>query len=135
MSSNVITGMRGRCPECGEGRILKKFLEINPCEICGLDLRESNPGDGLATLVFLLTGGLGCWGIIWSELAWKWPIWLEIVVWVPLIGILSIVLLNPFKGLMIALLHRTQAAEAVTKQRNEPLSPPAPNGGAPTLEA
>lgn len=119
MSVPLIAGIRCRCPECGEGRLFKNFLEIERCEVCGLDLRESNPGDGLSTLIFLLVGGLGCWGIVWSELAFNPPLWLLVLIWLPLIGWLSIVLLQPFKGAMVALLYRTQAAEAVTRWRAE----------------
>lgn len=132
MSVPIIAGLRGRCPECGEGRIFAKTLDIDRCGVCGLDLRESNPGDGLSTLVFLVVGGVGCAGIVWSEVALKWPIWLLIVVWPAAIGILSILLLKPFKGVMVALLYRTQASEAVSRWREEqasgrvPIAPPAP---------
>lgn len=119
VSLPIMAGLMCRCPECGEGQIFRKSLDIQRCDICGLDLRESNPGDGLATIVFLLVGAVGCLGIVWSELVLKWPVWALIVVWLPIIGLLSIVLIRPFKGLMVALLYRTQAAEAVTRWREE----------------
>ena len=137
MSLPIMAGLMCRCPECGEGRIFRKSLDIQRCDVCGLDLRESNPGDGLSTIVFLLVGGVGCIGIVWSELALKWPIWALIVVWPPLIGLLSILLLKPFKGLMVALLYRTQAAEAVSRWREERAAGarPAPKDAEPTTDA
>lgn len=115
MSKSVVAGLMGRCPECREGQLFGRFMEVRPCDRCGLDLRASNLGDGLSTVLFLLIGGLGCFGIIWGEVAWNAPIWLLIAVWLPLIGILCVVTQQPFKGLMIALLHRNQAGEARTK--------------------
>lgn len=129
MNLPILSGVRGRCPECGEGRLFKNFLEIEPCSACGLDLRDSNPGDGLSTLVFLIVGGLGCFGIVWSELTFKPPVWVLAVFWPPVIGALSIALLWPFKGLMIALLYRTQAAEAVARVREARGAPGAGAGG------
>jgi uncharacterized protein (DUF983 family) len=92
---------------------LENFLEIAKCDVCELDLRESNPADGLSTLIFLITGGLGCLGIIWCELAFHMAPWLLILIWLPIVGVASIVALRPFKGLMVALLYKTQAGEAI----------------------
>lgn len=110
-----IAGLTCRCPQCGEGRLFAKFLDLARCEICGLDLREANPGDGQATFILLTVGALGCWGIAWSERALHWPIWLELLIWVPLIAVASLISLPPFKALMVALQHRNQAQEAVTR--------------------
>lgn len=132
MSIPIIAGLRCRCPECGDGRLFGKFLEIEPCGACGLDLREANPGDGLSTLVFLLVGGLGCWGIVWSERAFNPPAWLLILLWLPLIGWLSLVTLQPFKGVMVALLYRTQAIEAVSRMRQKTASAGASSGRDPS---
>ncbi|MBV9078403.1 MAG: hypothetical protein JO048_13065, partial [Methylobacteriaceae bacterium] len=36
--SPVTTGLRGRCPRCGQGHLFAGFLAIRPsCEVCGLD--------------------------------------------------------------------------------------------------
>lgn len=115
MANKILTGLRSRCPSCGRGKLFGRYMEVRACDECRLDLRASNIGDGLSTIIFLLLGGLGCLGIIWSERAFNPPIWLLMVVWLPLIGVLCVIAQQPFKSLMVALLYRNQAYEAVTR--------------------
>ena len=36
--SPMQTGVRGRCPRCGQGHLFKGFLTLAPkCEACGMD--------------------------------------------------------------------------------------------------
>ena len=46
------TGIRGRCPRCGQGHLFKGFLTLAPqCEACGLDYSFADPADGPAFFV------------------------------------------------------------------------------------
>ena len=46
------TGIRGRCPRCGQGHLFKGFLTLRPnCEVCGLDYSFADPADGPAFFV------------------------------------------------------------------------------------
>src|SRR5690606_11427185 len=46
------TGLRGRCPRCGQGHLFKGFLSLRPnCEVCGLDYSFADSGDGPAFFV------------------------------------------------------------------------------------
>ena len=48
------TGLRGRCPRCGEGHMFRGFLTIRDhCEVCGLDYSFADPADGPAVFVQL----------------------------------------------------------------------------------
>lgn len=52
-------GVRGRCPNCGEGRILHSYLKINAdCPACGQDFTAARADDGPAYLTILLVGHL-----------------------------------------------------------------------------
>ena len=34
----MLTGIRGRCPQCQQGHLFDGFLKLAPrCEVCGLD--------------------------------------------------------------------------------------------------
>ncbi len=47
-----------------------------------------------------------------SYVALRWPIWLELVVWLPLGLFVCLALLRPFKGVLVALQFHHKASEA-----------------------
>jgi uncharacterized protein (DUF983 family) len=99
--------MACRCPRCGRGRLLKGLLEVRErCEVCDLDLSPHDTGDGAAVFVILFLGALVVGLAMWLETALQPPIWVHLVVWIPFITILSIVLLRPFKGVLIAMHYK-----------------------------
>lgn len=52
-STAILRGMRKRCPNCGEGRLFKKWTQINDyCPACHIKLLE-NYGDPWAFLLFI----------------------------------------------------------------------------------
>ena len=57
--SAISTGLAGRCPRCGDGRLFQGFLTVAPkCEVCGLDFGFADSGDGPAVFVTLIAGFL-----------------------------------------------------------------------------
>ena len=51
------TGLAGRCPRCGEGKLFKGFITIaDKCEVCGQDFKFADSGDGPAIFVMLIVG-------------------------------------------------------------------------------
>ena len=109
----VVAGLRCRCPNCGEGPLFSGYLKVHPaCEACGLDLRKADSGDGPVVFIVLIVGALVCFGALLVEVAYRPPIWLHLLLWLPLSAILSLALLRPFKGVMIALQFHHRAAEA-----------------------
>ena len=106
-------GLACRCPNCGEGPLFDGFLRIIPrCEACGADLRSADTGDGPAVFVILIGGFLACFGLLFTYVAFRPPIWLELAVWPPLGAILCLALLRPFKALLFAQQFRHKAVEA-----------------------
>ncbi|MFT4254373.1 MAG: DUF983 domain-containing protein [Caulobacter sp.] len=106
-------GAAGRCPVCGEGFLFEGFLKIAPrCEACGYDLGKHETGDGAATFVILIAGFLCAFGALFSMFAWNWPVWLLLLVWLPLTGLACLFLMRPAKGLMVAAQIANKAAEA-----------------------
>ena len=48
-----------RCPRCGQGRLFRNLLDVRDrCEVCGLDLRAHDAGDGAAVGVILVLGAI-----------------------------------------------------------------------------
>lgn len=52
-------GWAGRCPHCGEGRLLHSYLKVNAsCAACGQELHHQRADDGPAYLTILIVGHL-----------------------------------------------------------------------------
>ena len=106
------TGIAGRCPRCGEGRLFSGFLSTAPrCGNCGLDYSFADSADGPAGFVIFIVGAIVVGAAFFVEFSYQPPYWLHLVLWIPLILILSLGLLRPLKGLMIALQYVHKARE------------------------
>jgi uncharacterized protein (DUF983 family) len=112
MPSPLAVGLKGRCPRCGKGRLFKGFLSLRPsCEACGLDYAFIDTGDGPAFFVMSFVGIVVVALALWVEFAYEPPIWLHLVLWFALTGILTMVLMRPAKGMLVALQFRHKAEE------------------------
>ena len=106
------TGLAGRCPRCGQGKLFAGFLTIAPkCEACGLDFAFADAGDGPAVFVSLFAGFLVLGAALWSEFTFSPPYWLLLVIFLPLTAITCMGMLRPLKGLMVGLQWRNKAGE------------------------
>lgn len=109
--SPISTGLAGRCPRCGEGRIFRGFLAVAPkCDVCGLDLGFADAGDGPAVLVTLLAGFVVLGLALAVEVAYEPPFWVYAVVFIPLTLIVCLGMLRPLKGFLIASQYTNKAA-------------------------
>ncbi len=108
----VATGLAGRCPRCGEGRLFDGFLNVAPrCQNCGLDFSFADSGDGPAVFIMMIVGFIVVGLALVVEFTFHPPYWLHAVIWIPLVLGLSIGLLRPLKGLMIAQQYRHRAEQ------------------------
>jgi uncharacterized protein (DUF983 family) len=106
------SGLRGRCPRCGEGRLFVSYLTIAPrCERCNLDFSFADAGDGPAVFVILIAGFVVVGAALIVEATWRPPYWLHAMLWLPLLLVLTLGLLRPLKGLLVALQFHHQAEE------------------------
>jgi uncharacterized protein (DUF983 family) len=110
--SPLTVGLKGCCPRCGKGPLFRGFLSLAPrCEACGLDYAFIDTADGPAFFVMSFVGIVVVALALWVEFTWSPPIWLHIVLWFSLTGILSVALVRPLKGIMVALQFRHRAEE------------------------
>jgi uncharacterized protein (DUF983 family) len=109
----LIAGLAGRCPNCGEGALFEGFLKVSPrCEACGYDLARADSGDGPAVFVILIAGFLVAFGALFTEFALHPPVWVHLVLWLPAALVISLALLRPLKGIMLAAQFANKASEA-----------------------
>ena len=106
------TGLAGRCPRCGEGRLITGFLTIPPqCESCGLDYKFADAGDGPAVFVTLFAGFVVLGLALWTELKFEPPMWVHLVIFLPLTLVVCLGMLRPLKGILVALQYRNRAEQ------------------------
>jgi len=97
-------GFRGRCPACGEGRLFRAFVKVaDRCNVCGEDLHHHRADDFPAYLTIFLVGHLVVPLAMFIEIAYMPSYWLHAIVWTPLVIGLSVGLLQPIKGTIVAL--------------------------------
>ena len=105
--SPLTTGLGCKCPRCGRGSLFTGLLDVRDrCARCDLDLSHHATGDGATVFVILILGALAVGMAIWLETALEPPIWVHLVVWIPVISIMSVVMLRPFKGILIGMHYK-----------------------------
>lgn len=103
-------GLRCTCPRCGEGALFSGFLKPAPrCESCGLDFTFADSGDGPAVFVIFAVAPIVILLAFITEALFHPAPWMHLVLWIPAVIVLSLLLLRPFKGVMIALQYQKQA--------------------------
>lgn len=108
----IRTGVIGRCPRCGQGALFDGYLSLNEsCSHCGLDFGFADAGDGPAVFVILLIGFVVVGLALWVETSIGPPIWLHMVIWIPLASALCLVLLRALKGVLINMQYTNSAHE------------------------
>ena len=108
--SPYVTGVTGRCPRCGGGKLFDGFLELAPrCEACGLDYGFADAGDGPAVIVTLLAGFIVVGAALVVEVKYEPPMWLHLTIFLPLTLVVCLGLLRPLKGILVSLQYRNKA--------------------------
>ncbi|MGZ5994002.1 MAG: DUF983 domain-containing protein [Caulobacteraceae bacterium] len=109
----LLWGAAGRCPNCGEGPLFEGFLTVQrTCEACGYDLAKADSGDGPAVFVILIAGFIVAFGSLITMVAFRAPVWLTLLIWLPMTLVISLALLRPMKGLMLAAQFMNKASQA-----------------------
>ena len=109
----LLAGLRGRCPDCGEGHLFEGFLSVAPtCEACGYDLSKADSGDGPAVFVIMIAGFLVAFAALFTEFRFHPPVWVHLVLWLPATLGITLGLLRPLKGVMLAAQFMNKASQA-----------------------
>jgi uncharacterized protein (DUF983 family) len=88
------------------------YLALRPaCEVCGLDLAFADTADGPAFFVMSFVGIVVVAVALWIEFTYEAPLWLNLLVAVVLTGVLSLALVRPLKGVMVALQYHHKAEQ------------------------
>jgi uncharacterized protein (DUF983 family) len=119
----VRAGLFGCCPRCGRGKLFTGplTLAVRPtCERCGLDYGFSDSGDGPAVFAILLLGFMVLGAALVVEFRFDPPVWVHLVLWLPLTVLVGYGVLRPLKGVLIALQYFNRAEEGRLADRSSP---------------
>lgn len=112
------TGIRGRCPRCGQGHLFKGFLTLAPkCEACELDYSFADPADGPAFFVICFACVPSVALAVWLEVAFGASLLTQIFVTGPFMLLTCIPPLRPLKGWLVASQYFYKAEEGKLVRR------------------
>ena len=101
-----------RCPRCAQGRLFHGLLEVRErCNVCGLDLRAHDAGDGAAVGVILLLGAIVVTLAFWVEFRFAPSLWVHAVLWPVVTVPLAVLMMRPAKAALVALQFRHRSSE------------------------
>ncbi len=97
-------GWLGRCPDCGEGHVFRKYLSVkHECETCGLDFSGHQADDAPPYFTIVIVGHLVVPLMISYELAFKPSLAVVLSLGIALTIISALLLLPRIKGALIGL--------------------------------
>ncbi|MGE0254227.1 MAG: DUF983 domain-containing protein [Alphaproteobacteria bacterium] len=106
----LLRGLRGRCPNCGHGRLLHRYLKVvDACPACGEAYGHFRADDAPPWLTVLVVGHLVAPIILMLERGEPLPLWLKAATYLPAVLLLTLALLPRMKGLILALMWHLRA--------------------------
>ena len=100
----MVNGAKHKCPNCGKGRLFRSFLKTNHvCEVCNLEFHHHRADDAPPYFTIVIVGHFIVSGVLALEVALKPPLWVHMLLWLPLTIVFSLALLGPIKGAVVGL--------------------------------
>ena len=110
--SPVWAGLRGRCPHCGKGYLFAGFVEVAPaCDVCGQDFSKADSGDGPVIFIIMLASLIVLGSMLVIDTIYSPPMWLQMVIWMPVMTCIVLGMMRPFKGVLITLQFHHKAGQ------------------------
>jgi len=106
-------GIKGRCPQCGEGKLFSRYLkQVECCTACGEAFGHIRADDGPAWLTILLVGHILSVILLGFVAGNDWPVAVSMVVWPAFALVLALLILPRAKGAFIAAIWRMNCSGA-----------------------
>jgi uncharacterized protein (DUF983 family) len=100
----MLQGFLCRCPNCRASKLFDGFLKITPnCARCGEDYSHQRADDAPPYFTIFIVGHVMISLVIWSEVAFRPPLLVHMLIWIPITIAMSLALLRPIKGAIVAL--------------------------------
>ena len=103
LRSSILRGLHRRCPACGEGRLFAGYLKLRErCASCAEPLGQIRADDIPPYVTILIVGHLIVPLVLIVYQTYQPPMWLSLTVWPLLTVALTLALLPPIKGAIVA---------------------------------
>lgn len=97
-------GFMCRCPACGQGKLFGKFIKVaDHCNSCGEVLSHHQADDAPPYFTMMIVGHIVIPAVVIVERVWHPDMLLQLALWVPATGLLTLALLQPVKGAIVGL--------------------------------
>ena len=104
LTKALARGFAMKCPNCGRGRLFRRFLKVaDHCDVCCEDFTAQRADDFPAYLVIVVVGHLVIPALLAVETAYAPSAWLQFLIWLPATLVSALGLLQPTKGAIVAL--------------------------------
>jgi len=101
--TSMYRGFIHRCPNCARGALFRKYLKVTDiCSSCGEDLSHHRADDAPPYFTILIVGHIVVPLALLAERAWQLSM-THLLLWLPLVLLLSLVLLPSIKGAIVGL--------------------------------
>ena len=114
LAAGLWRGSCGRCPNCGKGALLHRFLKVtSPCAACGHDNAQYPSDDAPPYFTILIVGHLIIAPMLLFPFIWEAPLTLVLATTVPAVAALTLLLLPRVKGAIIGVQWAIHQREGV----------------------
>ena len=97
--TGLTRGFTGRCPNCGQGKLLHRYLKVvSPCSACGHDNAQYPSDDAPPYFTILIIGHLVIAPLLLFPVIWDQPALVVVSVLLPAVLALTLLLLPRVKG-------------------------------------
>ena len=94
-------GASQHCPNCGKGRLFRKYLKVQACGVCGNDNTRYPADDAPPYFTILIVGHLVIGPLLFFPFIWQAPTALVLSTVMPALLALTLLLLPVVKGAVV----------------------------------
>ncbi|MEL6750681.1 MAG: DUF983 domain-containing protein [Pseudomonadota bacterium] len=100
----VWKGIKGTCPNCGEGQLFDRWLKVTPtCSACGEELHHERAQDLPPYITITIVGHIVVTLLMMVEANFEWSMTTHLLVWIPVATAMTLALMQPVKGGVVGL--------------------------------
>jgi uncharacterized protein (DUF983 family) len=101
---SLLKGARLKCPACGKGAMFHRYLKVaDSCPACGEELHHHRADDAPAYFTIVIVGHIVVSLVLAVEMAYRPELWVHMALWLPFTVVMTLLLLPPIKGALVAL--------------------------------
>ena len=100
----IVSGLKCRCPKCGEGNLFGKWLKVSPiCSACGEELHHEKAQDLPPYLTLMIVGHVVVTAIMIVEAKVDLSLTTHLFIWIPIATLMTLAIMQPVKGGVVGL--------------------------------